>query len=415
MMEIERDIRPASRSSRYILTFLWSFAFGVLLSSFVPVSPVISLSFIFLAGAIYLAEKVYRKEVPTEIIFIIIALTAFGLGAFRYAIKDFHDLQSPSEIGMVASEPEHRDTDTRFVFEGENGEKVLVSTDMYSHVQYGDEVKVSGKLERPGVIVDEETGRSFDYGAYLSKDDIYYTMSFAKVGILAGPTSADSRSAPGKSRPMSVRLVSILLRIKNAFVGKMKQILPEPESSLLAGLIVAGKQALPSAILDDFKKAGVVHIVVLSGYNITVVAEFFLAMLAFLPLRRRAIVSALAIALFVLMTGATATVVRAGIMAMIVLLGKVIHRKYSAPRTLLLAAVLMLMENPKLLVFDPSFQLTFLAMLALIYVEPIVSARLTKLAFVSLLSTTIATQLTVLPYLLYSVGSVSIVSLLSNI
>jgi competence protein ComEC len=163
----------------------------------------------------------------------------------------------------------------------------------------------------------------------------------------------------------------------------------------------------------------VVHIVVLSGYNITVVAEFFLALLAFLPLRRRAIVSGIAIFLFVIMTGATATVVRAGIMAPVVLLGKVIHRTYSAPRTLLSAGVLMLVENPKLLVFDPSFQLTFLAMLALIYMEPVVSSKMSfiseKFGLKTLLATTIATQVTVLPFLLYSVGNVSVVSLLSNI
>jgi competence protein ComEC len=416
-MEIERDTQPVSRSSLYILMFLWSSVSGVLVSSFVSISPLFSIFLIALSGAIFVGEKIHNKSISKEVICMILVLFAFGIGAFRYAVKDFHEVLLPSKEGTVVSEPEHRDADTRFVFKADNSEKVLVSTEMYSHVAYGDRVSVQGKLEEPGPIL-EDTGRTFDYGAYLSKDDIYYTTSLAKVQIIS--TGNGNKLAAG------------LFKIKNSFTDKMKEILPEPESSLLAGLIVAGKQGLPKAILDEFKSAGVVHIVVLSGYNITVIAEFFLLLLAFLPLKRRMIVAALAIILFVIMTGATATVVRAAIMAMVVLLGKVIHRQYSASRTLLLAAVIMLFINPKILVFDPSFQLTFLAMLALIYVEPLVSAKLDKMVLIatspmhvreqaipswitSLLSTTIATQLTVLPYLLYSVGSVSIVSLVSNI
>ncbi len=404
MTDLVKDTKPASRLSSYILTFLWSFIFGILVSSFINVSPLISVSSIFLSVIIFVAEKIHKKVVSKEVIFVVLVLLSFGLGSLCYAVKDFHELKIPTDTGIVADEPEHRDTDTRFIFQADNGEKVLVSTDMYSHVEYGDRVRVKGKLERPGIIL-EDDGRSFDYAKFLSKSDIYYTMSFTKVEIIS--------SGNGN------KVLALLLHIKNSFVGKMKQILPEPESSLLAGLIVAGKQALPSAVLDEFKRAGVVHIVVLSGYNITVVAEFFLALLAFLPLRKRAIISAVAIILFVIMTGATATVVRAGIMALVVLLGKVMHRTYSAPRTLLFAGALMLVENPKLLVFDPSFELTFLAMIALIYVEPVVSVRLSfiteKYGLKTLLATTLATQITVLPFLLYSVGNVSVVSLLSNI
>jgi competence protein ComEC len=422
MTDLAPDTKRASLQNNYrnefILVFLWSFVIAILVSSFINISPLISVSFIALSGAIFVAEKVHKKFVTKEIIFIVLTLLSFGLGSLRYAIKDFHELQKPTDAGYVVDEPEHRDTDTRFIFQSNNGERVLVSTDMYSHVEYGDTVSVKGKLERPGVIV-ENDGRSFDYAAYLSKDDIYYTMSFAKVSQFDEKASSALGQASGKSRPILFRLTGILIQIKNSLVSKMKQILPEPESSLLAGLIVSGKQALPSAVLDEFKRAGVVHIVVLSGYNITIVAEFFLALLGFLSLRRRAVVSSIAIILFVLMTGATATVVRAGIMALIVLLGKVIHRQHSVSRTLLLAGALMLLENPKLLVFDPSFELTFLAMLALVYVEPVVSSKLSfiteKYGLKTLLATTIATQATVLPFLLYSVGNVSIVSLLSNV
>jgi competence protein ComEC len=78
----------------------------------------------------------------------------------------------------------------------------------------------------------------------------------------------------------------------------------------------------------------------------------------------------------------------------------------------------MLIQNPKILVFDPSFDLTFIAMLALIYGVPIAEKYFQKVpekyGLRMLIATTLATQIAVFPYLLYNVGAVSIVSLFSN-
>lgn len=200
----------------------------------------------------------------------------------------------------------------------------------------------------------------------------------------------------------------------------MKEILPEPESSLLAGLIVAGKDALPKNILEEFRRSGLVHIVVLSGYNITIIAEFIRKTFSFLAFRVAISASFISVLLFILMTGGSSTVVRAGIMALIAIAGKAFgHSNYSAYRALLMAGFLMILLNPKLLVFDPSFQLSFLATLALIFLVPIVEKFLRKIpekgGLRSVVATTLATQAAVLPFLIYSMGDVSAVSLLSNI
>ena len=399
--------------SRGVLIFIFGFALGILVSSFIFLAPLWSVFAIFLGLVSLMVDKVWNAKIGKEVLFLSLVFIALGLGALRYSIKDFHEPLTPSSQGVVVSEPEQRENTTRFVLKTDNGEKVLVNTDLYSHVEYGDRIEASGKLAKPGIIVGEDGGRPFDYAKYLSKDDIYHILSFAKVEILSS----------GHGNPIK----RTLFKIKKSFVSRVKKILVEPESSLLAGLIVSGREAMPKDILEEFRRAGVIHIVVLSGYNVAIIAEFMRKIfenlfLLFRPStnpRVAAGASVFGIIFFVLMTGAEATVVRASLMVLTVIVAKMFGRAYSAPRTLLVAGFIMLLQNPKILVFDPSFQLSFLATLALIYVVPIVERYLKRVperwGLRTTVSTTIATQATVLPLLVYSVGDFSIVSLPANV
>jgi competence protein ComEC len=395
-----------------ILISIFSFIVGILIASFVYVSPWFSVFLVLISIAILIGEKIQKGKVSKEVSIFALSLIFLSLGVLRYDIKDFHISQNPEMTGVVVSEPELEDNFTRFVFRTDNGEKILVSTDLYSPVQYGDRVILEGRLKVPGVIEGDD-GRSFDYAKYLSKDDIYYTMSFVQVEVISS----------GHVHPIK----SALLSIKHSFINKIRTILAEPESSLLSSLIVSGKDSLPEAILEEFRRAGIVHIVVLSGYNITIIAEslrrLFSGIFISLKLRRSSLyaglVSILGILFFIIMTGGEATVVRASIMVLTVLLGKIIHRTYSAPRALLAAAFIMVLLNPKILTLDASFQLSFLATLALIYVVPIVEKWFMfirdKFGLRTVIVTTIATQITVLPLLIYKMGDVSLVSLPTNI
>jgi len=384
--------------SRGIFVFIFGFIFGVLISSFISVALSLGIFIVVIGLITLLGEKIWNKKIGKEVLFLSLTLVSLGLGVLRYSIKDFHEPLVPISQGVVVSEPEQRENSTRFVFQSDNGEKVLVSTDLYSSVQYGDQVRVEGKLQEPGVISDDTGGRPFDYGAYLAKDDIYHTLSFAKVEVL--------------SSGHGYFLKDSLFKLKHSLVGKMREIFAEPESSLLAGLIVAGKVAMPKDILEEFRRAGVIHIVVLSGYNITIVADFIKNVF------RSSTFSVVGVVLFVVMTGGQATVVRAALMVLAVIFAKMFHRKFSAPRALLVAAFLMLIQNPKILVFDPSFQLSFLATSALIFVSPMFERHLKwcpeKWGLRTTLATTLATQIVVFPYLVYSMGSFSLVSLPAN-
>ena len=110
---------------------------------------------------------------------------------------------------------------------------------------------------------------------------------------------------------------------------------------------------------------------------------------------------------------------RATIMALLVILARYIGRVYDVTTALYLAGFLMLIHNPKILVFDPSFQLSFLATIGLIYFAPVVEKYISfipkNLGFRDIALSTIATQIFVTPLLLYMMGMFSLVALPVNL
>jgi len=214
-------------------------------------------------------------------------------------------------------------------------------------------------------------------------------------------------------------ICGLIFAFKYLFLENLSVVIPEPHVSLLGGLVVGAKQSLGEKLLDDFRVTGIIHIVVLSGYNITIVAEAIMRSLSFLPRIVGTSVGAASIILFALMVGGSATVVRASVMAILVLLARATGRTSEITYALFLAGFGMVLWNPKILIFDPSFQLSFLATLGLIYLAPAIENYFhfvpTKWQLREFGAATISTQIFVLPLLLYKTGELSLVSLPVNV
>ena len=214
-------------------------------------------------------------------------------------------------------------------------------------------------------------------------------------------------------------ITGTLFGVKARFESAIGDALPSPQSALLSGLLLGGKQSLGATWLERFRIAGIVHIIVLSGYNMTVVAEWLAVLFRSLGFYGSLGAGSVGIILFALMTGGGATVMRAAIMALIVLLSKATGRSYDMGRALLVAGALMVMQNPSILLFDPSFQLSFLASLGLIFISPILERHISLFRKLPMwrevLISTVATQVAVLPLLLYQTGMLSLISLPANL
>ncbi|MDP3661552.1 MAG: ComEC/Rec2 family competence protein [bacterium] len=393
-----------SRDS-YLYAVLGGFVAGIFLRSFVNFGAGFALFFVLLGGILFLAE---RKTVLFAIF-----LFAAGLGMFRYDLADRNGPRSALDVhigqsieidGFVVDEPDERESVTRLIVAIEQT-KILVTTNREPKYAYGDRVSINGKLEKPRNFTDETTLREVDYVSHLAKDGIYYEMFKPHIELIAH----------GEGN----WVVEKLFAFKRAFIGNINRLIPQPHAALLGGLVVGAKQSLGKKLLDDFRTVGVIHIVVLSGYNITIIAYFIEWLFSRLRKDLRLVVAAGAMILFALMVGASATVVRATIMALLVILARSTGRMYAVTRALLVAGFFMLLHNPKILVFDVSFQLSFLATVGLIYFSPLIEPKVKwiteKYRIREIVVATIATQLFVLPFLLYKTGILSLVSLPVNL
>jgi competence protein ComEC len=397
------------------------FTLGVLISSFVKMG---FSFFLFLSVLSFLVCLYGRFFAESKAIIILLAVFvfSFGLGILRYEMKEATGGDNLSVFtgekviltGTVGEEPAVKEQTVQLTVLGDSislfgkkekiSEKILVSAGLFPEFKYGDYIEAEGKIEKPQNF-STTTGNSFDYAGFLAKDDIFYEMSFAQVKILSSGHGTFIKNG--------------LYLFKNAFMGKINMLMREPESALLGGLLLGAKNSLGKDWQNEFRQAGVSHIVALSGYNITIVAVGIMAVLAFLPRFLAMSFGAIGILLFAVMTGGSATVLRASVMALLVLLAKATGRTYDVTRALLVAGIFMLIQNPKILVFDISFQLSFLSTVALIFVSPIIERKMTfiteKYKLRELIVATISTQIFVLPFIFYKMGMISLVSLPVNL
>ncbi len=351
-----------------------------------------------------------------------------GAGRFLLAVPHFdetslatyNDVGSVILEGVVAAEPDERGVYTNLRVRAERltlsgGTElqvdglVLVKADRFPRRQYGDRVLVSGMLETPPVEDD------FSYREYLARQGIYSLVQRADVTLLA-----ERQGNP---------LFRCLLAFKRRAQSVIGSILPEPQAALLTGILLGVESGIPAGLMADFSATGTTHIIAISGFNITIVSGIFAGLARRLFGQRRAVwVALVGIAVYTVLVGASAAVLRAALMGALYLWGQHLGRGTFAPVSLAAAAIGMTLWNPYAL-WDVGFQLSFAATAGLVlYTEPLervferalghfTSAERAQEIVATISEAVICTtaaQITTLPVILAYFGRLSIVTFLTN-
>lgn len=274
---------------------------------------------------------------------------------------------------------------------------------------YGDRLVVEGELETPPE--DED----FSYREYLAQQHIYSWMPFAKVSLIsAGQGNLFWR---------------LLYAFKERLLEMVYRLWPDPEASLMAGILLGVESGIPQEIVQAFQDTGTAHVIAISGFNIAIVAGLFTLLFTRLLGRvKGAILALIGILLYTLLVGAGPSVVRAALMGGLVLFAYHTGRRQVGLLTLALVAALMALANP-LILWSASFQLSFFATLGLVlYARPLgqwleglvarrvpaETARRVSRPAAEYLLFTLAASLATLPVILYHFQRLSLVSVIAN-
>ena len=254
--------------------------------------------------------------------------------------------------GLIVEDPDIRADRQLLTFQPEGfSQRILITASRAQEYFYGDKLIVSGRISEPKSYED------FDYQKYLERYQVYAVMGYPKILVM-------------KVREGS-RLKYSLLKLKQAVAGNLSEKFSGDSGALLMGILIGAKKTLPESLSNDFRATGLSHIVAVSGYNITILASV-LGLLAYAVGRRISLwFSVCAIFGFAVIAGWSASVVRASVMGVVLLLGYQSGRPYSAGPSLCLAAAAMVALNPRIAYWDVGFQLSFLATLGIVYGLPV--------------------------------------------
>src|SRR3989344_2913538 len=206
---------------------------------------------------------------------------------------------------------------------------------------------------------------------------LYPEISYGDKIVIEGKVS-DGKLKDTKLLEV-IEAKGVLYTLRKRLIAFCQSSLPEPHSSLIAGVTIGSKASIPQDFWDNLKTTGTAHVVVASGMNVTLVAQFLISFLALVLPRRKAIpLALLGIWSYAVISGFDAPIIRASIMGSLVFVAQEIGRLSLSIRALFLTAFVMLFTKPEW-IYDIGFWLSFTATLSLILFEPRVDRELRKI------------------------------------
>lgn len=329
------------------------------------------------------------------------------LGALRFWMIPSYEIPLGNQAltGVVKNVDERLDKTLLKVRIDESNTDIQVTLREKQDLLPGDKVSIRGKVELPEDFV-TDTGRMFDYDQYLASKGIEAVMGFGQVTKL-------------ESGKVSLNRESTILRFWIA--EKLGSYIKFPVDGIVAGMLVGFQGGIPKYLSDIFRETGTLHTLVLSGYNITVLAGFIGLLFRRVPFKIKTLVIFCGIVGLVLVSGAGVAAVRAGIMGSIALVAGISLQNYNVFRALLLAFLFFFFTSPQTIFVDPGFHLSFLATFFIISFLPMLNEKITwlpiykKVNIRELLILACGLPFFMLPYLMYFSGLFPIVSPLANI
>lgn len=288
------------------------------------------------------------------------------------------------------------------------------------------EVFKEGELHRARgtIAVMARFPSNFSYGDVLSlTGDIEVPSGFSAgrlraqgVVALCWPTAGIERIGEHAGN----QVIGVIMRLRRRAVDKISVLYSEPFSGLLAGLVLGERGSLSDTLRAALARTGTTHMIAISGFNVAMITSVLFTLCLLIFGRRFALaITMVFLALFVVLVGAGASVVRAALMGAVVLFARHLGRPVYALHLIVLVGAVMVFVNPWLLLYDLGFILSFAATAGLLIFSPSFKRYFEHIPAAygirSTLSDTCAAIVATLPFTLFSFGTLSIIAPLANL
>jgi len=363
--------------------------------------PLISVNFLGLL--LILASLWVNHRVIRHLLFIIftIYLALYATGLSHQNTKDLVLEEGLYTQNLyICEEPYQKGINQHFIAcDATSKNRFRITTGQFPELHYGEGIHVTGKVSAPKLAYEER-----------SPNPISGQLFYPNI-------ESDPKIAPHNFFDKNfVKIRKELISFRQVLETNIKSSVSEPNSGLLSGIMLGTRSDIEHNLYENLITVGLVHIVALSGFNITIIAE---SLRIFFSRHSRALafyIPTAGIIFFILATALSASVVRAAIMGFILLFGKRLGRKADLLNAILFAAVIMVLLNPRILLYDIGFQLSFAATLGIVYISPKINHffGFFEKEIAEILAATFAAQLTTWPIISYYFGRLSVVSPLAN-
>ncbi len=295
----------------------------------------------------------------------------------------YSDGQSITLDGYILENPKVTSGSQVFKLKG-----IRIVSPRVPQYSYGDRILVSGVITQKGF---ESNGRHISY------------FELTSSSIISNP-----------NRNIFIKFVSSL---RNRIFEKVRETLPSPEADLLIGIVLGDDSGFDKTTQDQFARTGLMHIVAASGTNVSIVGgAIYLSLLGVIGRRKAIIFSILGIGLYAILSGLSPSIQRAAVMGIITYFALFLGRQTYALWGLGITGFLLILINPYI-VFDIGFQLSFMATLGILLLDPLLKkvTLLSKGILKEDFSITLAAYISLFPLLLYHFQTFTPFSLFANI